>query len=145
MSARMREMAPEMCKQIDDVRKERTKAVDRHHYLNGRGKVEEAAEVLRSIEAFDAKLDSLHSVAKQKMLEGLSKSLMTDATVLQNVSKDMEMQGVQQTPSAHIAPINAMAPTNSTHTCAIAKKASASTRRRGIGRGRQGPRANRRC
>ena len=93
VTKRMREVAPVLCEHIDDLRKKRQLELVRINYLKSVNKVDDVAEVEQRIRAIDAKIAPLHAEAKQKMLEGLSESLMTDAIVLQNVSKDMEIVG----------------------------------------------------
>ena len=93
VTARMRQAAPDECQQIDELRKERKAVFSRHLYLKNLGKQVEADEVLLRIAAIDAKTMPLHAAAKQKMLEGISEGLARDATVLQNVAKDIEKAG----------------------------------------------------
>ena len=71
VTGRMRNAAPELCKQIDALRTQRHNQLDRHNYAKRGGKDDEAAAVLRAIQAIDAKIAPLHAAAKQKMLEGL--------------------------------------------------------------------------
>ena len=93
VTKRMREVAPVLCEQIDELRKKRQLSLSRINYLKSLNKGDDVAEVEQRIRAIDAEVAPLHAAAKQKMLEGLSESLANDATVLQNVAKDIEKVG----------------------------------------------------
>ena len=109
VTAKLRQLAPDLCKQIDALRTDRRKALDRQIYLKNCGKQAEADEMLPLIAALDSKVVPLHAAAKQKLLEGLTKSLKADAKVLQNVAKDNESIG------------NALAKENVRHFEAVSK------------------------
>ena len=71
----MRVAAPELCEQMDGLRKERKTAVERRCYMNTIGNNEAAAEVQQRIEALDAEVSKLHAAAKDQLLKGISTNL----------------------------------------------------------------------
>ena len=69
-SSAMRKAAPDLCRQIDNLRVERKRAVERRWYLNSSGKEEEeAAAVQQRITEIDAELATLHARAKVNLGE----------------------------------------------------------------------------
>ena len=97
VTKKMREVAPGLCNKIDELRKHRLNSLKRCTYLRSLNKEDAAAEEQQRIRAIDAEVAPLHAAAKQKMLEGLSERLATDASVLQNVSEDIEKVGDSMT------------------------------------------------
>ena len=87
-TARMRQAAPDLCWQIEDLRKERRAVVDRHYYLKNLGKEEEASVVLRGTESIDAKIAHLHAAAKRRLMTGVATDVMQEAHVLQAAASD---------------------------------------------------------
>ena len=78
----MRKAAPELCQQMDKLRKERKTALERCWYLHSIGKEEDAAEVQQRIDAIDAEVGNLHAAAKQQMIDGVTKTLKQESDVL---------------------------------------------------------------
>ena len=82
-TARMRHAAPEICGQLDKLRKERRSAADRYYYLCNNGKVDEANVVQQRMDAIDAEITMLHAAAKHQMLTGTATTLSQQAALLQ--------------------------------------------------------------
>ena len=90
MTTRMRQAARELCRQIDELRKDRKTALVRHYYLNAPGKEEEAAAVLQRIEAIDAKIAPLHAQAKERLITGITTDLSQGAALLKLATTDAQ-------------------------------------------------------
>ena len=60
-SSAMRKAAPELCRQMDNLRVERKRAIERRCYLNSSGQEEEVAAVQQRITEIDAELATLHA------------------------------------------------------------------------------------
>ena len=80
----MRQAAPELCQQMDQLRVERKCAVERRCYLSSSGKEEEAAAQQQRITEIDAEVAALHARAKQQLLTGVASNLAHGATMLQD-------------------------------------------------------------
>ena len=88
VSSAMRYAAPELCSQIDILRKERKKAGQRCCYLNANGRKEEVATVQLRIMEIDAELATLHAHARQQLITGVAKALTTGAACLRCAASD---------------------------------------------------------
>ena len=89
ISARVRQAAPELCREIEQLRVERKPLCERLSYLNASGAAG-AAEVQQRISAIDAKVAALHARAKQQLLNGLATDLARGATNLQSAQMTAE-------------------------------------------------------
>ena len=83
----MREAAPDLCKQIDVLRKDRRTELNRHSYLKNSGKEVEADEALQKIAAIDDQIAPLHAAAKQKLIEGVATGLKEGSVELRNAAR----------------------------------------------------------
>ena len=82
VSPAMRVAAPEICEQLDNLRKERKTARERRWYLNTAGKEEEAAAVQQRVTEIDAGVATLHAQAKEQLLAGVAKDITAGAASL---------------------------------------------------------------
>ena len=89
-SSAMRNAAPELCRQMDILRKERKKAVERRCFLNANGRQEEVVTVQPRITEIDAELASLHAQAKEQLITGVATDLSQGAALLQLATTDAE-------------------------------------------------------
>ena len=69
VTPRLRDAAPDLCEQIDDLRKNRRSSLNRHSYLKNGGKEVEAAEELQRIKEIDATMAPLLAAAKEQLLK----------------------------------------------------------------------------
>ena len=86
----MRNAAPELCRQMDILRKERKKAVERRCFLNANGRQEEVVTVQPRITEIHAELASLHAQAKEQLITGVATDLSQGAALLQLATTDAE-------------------------------------------------------
>ena len=82
-----------MCAQMDELRKLRQQTLSKINYLKSINKGDAVVEEQQRIREIDAKIAPLHAAAKQQVINGISESLARDATVLQDVAKDIEIAG----------------------------------------------------
>ena len=82
VSPKMRKAAPDLCKQIDDLRTKRRTALDRNIYMKNSGKAVEADEALQQIAAIDAKIAPLYAQARNLLLQGTASVLTQQSAIL---------------------------------------------------------------
>ena len=85
ITAAMSKAAPELCQQMDELRKERKPLCERHSYLGG-GEGE-AASLKQRIEDIDAKVATLHAQAKEQLVTGIATDLSQGAADLRCASR----------------------------------------------------------
>ena len=84
----LRQAAPELCGQMDGLRKERKTAVERRCWLTTTGKEDEVVTVQQRIDAIDAEVATLHAAAKEQILKGTATNLSQQAALLDLVDSD---------------------------------------------------------
>ena len=84
----MRKAAPDLCRQIDKLREERKRCVERRCYWHSVGKEEDAAEVQERITEIEAEFATLHAQAKEQLITGIANDLSQEATLLQVATLD---------------------------------------------------------
>ena len=90
VTPRLRDAAPDLCEQIDDLRKNRRSSLNRHSYLKNGGKEVEAAEELQRIKEIDATIAPLLAAAKEQLLKGTANDLSQQAALLQVATSDRQ-------------------------------------------------------
>ena len=77
----MRKAAPELCREMDELRKERKTLVERRCYVTTAG-VEGGDAVQQRIADIDAKVTALYARAKEQLVTGIAKDLTIGASTL---------------------------------------------------------------
>ena len=82
MTAKMRQVAPEQCAEIDKLREGRRPLADRLSYL-GAAETEETASLKQRMEEIDTKVAGIHALARQRLDIALADGLAEGANKLQ--------------------------------------------------------------
>ena len=83
MTAKLRQVAPEQCAEIDALRAQRKPLADRLSYL-GAAETEETTALKLHIEKIDNKVADSHALARQRLNTSLADDLVDGANKFQN-------------------------------------------------------------
>ena len=107
---RLRQAAPDLCNQIEELRKERRAECRRHHYLSTNGREDEAKAVLTRVATIDEGVVKLHAAARQKIVDRVADLMNCKAGVLQRVSTEIDktVDTVAEENERHYYAVNAI-------------------------------------
>ena len=86
----MRQAAPEQCQQLDTLRAERKRAIERRCHVSSMGREDAVAALQQRIMEIDAEIATLHACAKERLNVALADGLVEGANKLQNAMHESD-------------------------------------------------------